>query len=1792
MENVSSRTSSKNIKHLSKSSWSDIYNLSLKSRSSKTSLADHDPEFDNNNAELLEKLNETENAYQKVMKDYEELKIDYNNVKNDMNNASNPQNEKALQNQISLLQSKCSKYENDLLVNKNLNKELSDHLKLSQKDLENQKDEFKHQVDNYEKRIKNFEIIINKYREDKDTNQLNENDIDKKSKEYYDKIINEKNEQLSSFRQKCRELEDRVSKQNETLFKKNNELNDCKRELEQFRDIEKKMKEDINSLKSKVSDLKQENIQLRYETYEKDSTIGTLQEHITVNEKDLKKVQSELLITKNDLKSQLNIKEDFEKKYKSQSFSLEKEKDKNMNLLNQIETQKNHINSLEDKISILIIDKEKQNIELEEKSHKRAISENNPFREKVIENDYKEKYLSSQHTINDLQKEIEKLNKELTEEQNKSKEIFMSALSNRDNEKGKRADDQLSVKSASYIHSVSSNNYRFSKPLPNINKKENDLSKIDKNDSFEYTDTMDKTSKLFENYLEMENEFIPLDIRSIKSSNSVNKDGKPSGTGKKELSETELKIERLNVQINKKRYELELLQRYIESLLYKIREKDEIIYDFESSQEEIGRAMEKEKELNKDYQTMIHQIESSRIEIMELNKELNQKIASLNDDLKSKEDECDSLLKKLSSLEKLNESIAEKSEEKDKELSKLKGEFETKDREYQTIYENLDDMKKVKANEIKNLKDIISDLRVQLETSKNYYNSEKMELNQSIEKLKSDNEDLQLVCHEKELLGKTLEQLKDNLVEKEKQNQDMKRSLDDLNDVLYKTRTENDSLKNSLADLKTTLDRKDNEISNIKDSFKLLSESVSKKEDENEKLNSDLRSLDNTIIQNKTERDEMANTINELTNELAKGNEEKNRLQSKINDMKELLNKKEEEYDLILHLLQELKTNFSNKENENAQMKNSIQKLQLSVTEKEKENSQMKDSIEKLQNSVSEKEKENTQMKNSLQQLKHTISEKDNENSEIKNSLQQLQHSMSEKENEYSQIKNSLQILKNSMTEKDKEVQDTVDILRNQLSQKEKEYQNLVNDLNRSKETISKLNEAQEKSFSELQEFRDQNNKYNSMKKEKDDLIKELDFYTETMQKYNTRCKQLEAMNKEYFDHINKLKEENTNLKKQEAEDQAMIKQTLSDVQKEIENANQQIRNYREKENSLLMELNEEKKLCENLKKTKNEMEEVFKRMNTDTSLEDLISSLKENNNLYKNINKISVLDPTKPEIPTRETNLTTDMDNKEKSNNNGQATASSSSSKISENSDKDVVDRDNDVNKDNTITDNRSKFNRVQYLTFKKKVKDISLILEQKYKELSNLHQMVCNNMKEFCDKNFIKDLDYTTSDNNVQHITVEKYLNLPVDTSKTSSTNSLLNDEKDKNNKNDDKNEKNNENNNENDDEEVKIMPNTFPSFKNNIFSSNLSRILKSNSLKERNNNKNDNQSDPYLTLAKKKVAEEYMMVIDALRENLLTLRFFLNYLKDDHNTSVPTLNQSQTIISLPDESISNQERLAKEFMVSEDNEKGIKNLMENIAEGKPLNEMESESNEDVDLLKRRLYFEIKNRWNIEEKLKSQYNLFVTFQKMLDCSIKQITENQSIIEELYTRLREANTKIKELEEENTKLKNKCQALEKKWYKQNIFNESFNGKIDKRKMYSLSPISSINAPDRGFEGKNPFNSKDTSASIATINPADLQKESSNFDNSDIEDNGDNVILYKTNEFPVDLEDSDNDIESDESNNLKHLPSSFILNDEIFEKISHIQKEEDNYEKQIEDLIQKTVQYKLEIFENNYSYKN
>ena len=286
--------------------------------------------------------------------------------------------------------------------------------------------------------------------------------------------------------------------------------------------------------------------------------------------------------------------------------------------------------------------------------------------------------------------------------------------------------------------------------------------------------------------------------------------------------------------------------------------------------------------------------------------------------------------------------------------------------------------------------------------------------------------------------------------------------------------------------------------------------------------------------------------------------------------------------------------------------------------------------------------------------------------------------------------------------------------------------------------------------------------------------------------------------------------------------------------------------------------------------------------------------------------------------------------------------------------------------------------------------------------------------------------------------------------------------------------------------------------------------------------------------------------------------------------------------------------------------------------IVEDKDINKMmdeersdvkDNETSDDINILKRKLYHEIKNRWNIEEKLKSQYNLFVTFQKMLDCSIKQITENQNIIEELYTRLREANTKIKELEEENVKLRNKCQALEKKWYKQNIFNDGFNGNVlanmDRRKRYSLPlPNLNANALDSSLSDRNSpllqsMKDNATTTSSTTLNMPELSKDNTMLNNnstlnspfSEIEDGEDKVVLYKTNDYSVDM-DSDNDIESDESSNSKNLPTSFILNNEMFEKISHIKNEENNYEKQIEDLIQKTVQYKLEIFENNYSYKN
>jgi len=345
MENVNSRSSSKNIKHLSKSSWNEIYNLSLNYKNGNASLNENSQDNINPNLELVEKLKEKEDAYQKLLKEYDELKTNYTNTKNEVN-ASRSVKDNALQNQILLLQNKCNKYEDELSTNNIINKELSDQLKYSKNELETQKEDFQRKSDNYEKRIKNFEILVNKYKDEinnKEKSSLDQSEIDKKNKAYYEQLVSEKVEQVSSFRQKCRELEDRISKLNEQLFKQSNEYSDRNNELEKYIDSEKHLKKEISDLKQKIDDLKQENIQYRYDAYEKDSTISTLKERINTIEKNLKKAQSELLTTKNNLSNQMNMKEDLEKKCKSQSFTIEKEKDRNLSLLSQIEKQKDRI---------------------------------------------------------------------------------------------------------------------------------------------------------------------------------------------------------------------------------------------------------------------------------------------------------------------------------------------------------------------------------------------------------------------------------------------------------------------------------------------------------------------------------------------------------------------------------------------------------------------------------------------------------------------------------------------------------------------------------------------------------------------------------------------------------------------------------------------------------------------------------------------------------------------------------------------------------------------------------------------------------------------------------------------------------------------------------------------------------------------------------------------------------------------------------------------------------------------------------------------------------------------------------------------------------------------------------------------------------------------------------------------------------------------------------------------------------------------------------------------------------
>jgi len=161
---------------------------------------------------LLEKDKELENIKEKlndVTKEKTELQSEYL-IQNT-----------TLQNQILLLQNQYSKYENDIISNKSINKELKDQLKLYQNEL---KEEFLYKAD-FEKQIKNFENVINKYVEELKNNNKEQSIIVQKKvtqeiKEYYDKKINELNKQFNSIINKQKNVEI-----NDMLFRKGNKKN-------------------------------------------------------------------------------------------------------------------------------------------------------------------------------------------------------------------------------------------------------------------------------------------------------------------------------------------------------------------------------------------------------------------------------------------------------------------------------------------------------------------------------------------------------------------------------------------------------------------------------------------------------------------------------------------------------------------------------------------------------------------------------------------------------------------------------------------------------------------------------------------------------------------------------------------------------------------------------------------------------------------------------------------------------------------------------------------------------------------------------------------------------------------------------------------------------------------------------------------------------------------------------------------------------------------------------------------------------------------------------------------------------------------------------------------------------------------------------------------------------------------------------------------------------------------------------------------------------------------------------
>ena len=616
---------------------------------------------------------------------------------------------------------------------------------------------------------------------------------------------------------------------------------------------------------------------------------------------------------------------------------------------------------------------------------------------------------------------------------------------------------------------------------------------------------------------------------------------------------------------------------------------------------------------------------------------LKQQNKDLEDQLKAKEEDDEEqnnnedILKAL--YDELN-SEKNKLENIRKQNEQSKKDFAKKDQELIEYNNKMVDALKIKNESEGKINILTKENEIQKEKFKNVFdqlnalifiNKEKeKKCNEAIQKMNLSNNLLPLINMEKEDIISFINQKEKFYETIEENNKNLKKKINELEKNIQKNDKEIYDLKNNNASLK-----KKNEMlaQEIEDSKKELKETNEKSfflsnvlDDKVDK--EDYDEIEQQLNQEKEKNKNLKNNIDKLNEEISKKEEEiiknKNKINSQENDLKDNINK-------IKNLSEEIEKNNKN-------YNELLNKYKNFISQKEENEKKINEAIKNL--NLSEKYLKFVNMEKP--ELIKIILDKDKNITKIENKNYISMNKIKELENLNQKNKNELE--KNNLT---------INNLNKKLEYLEKE----INGLKSEKENLEKkivginkelLNEKNEKEKlksveKDLEEEKNKNNlltkeninlKNESLKqnenliKAKNEIISLENKIKENEEKFNSITKEKDLLNKNYTDLMNKYNEQLTNTQQREKKDNEAIKNlNLTGGYLKLANMSkdQLISLIIEKDKYLKILEDSKKNLNEKIEKINNEKNNLQNQLN---NLKVSFSTLEKKHSLLNNENE------------------------------------------------------------------------------------------------------------------------------------------------------------------------------------------------------------------------------------------------------------------------------------------------------------------------------------------------------------------------------------------------------------------------------------------------------------------------------------------------------------------------------------------------------------------------------------------